>query len=250
MAHEIPEKWTIASMHDYVIERGATIESFSSLPAEQLDKLPPAERAEELRRAEHWGEILPWWLAMEERLDVELKTTAAAERDARVKRGRVRAADVRWDAAIGRLGAEVQLASGNNPKSPPYSTLFGTVTVKKARDFGAKKAGLWGRTVATKALGLDDAFAGAAQRVGVFSELIEVVGDERDDLAIAQADAQVRKLKLHATLEELVAKTDREITGFLPRTEAKAVVRELLSPNVGAKRKKPAKTQDAPSGEA
>lgn len=249
MAHEIPEKWTITAMRDYVVERGATIESFSTLPTEQLEKLPPVERDEELRRAKRWGEILPWWLAMEERFDVELKTTAAAERDARVKRGRVRAADVRWDNAVGRLGAEVQLASGNNPKSPPYSTLFGTVTVRKAREFGAKKAGLWGRKTATKALAIDDAFAGAAQRVEVFSELIEIVGDERDDLAIAQAEAQVRKIKLHASLEELVARTDREITGFLPRTEAKAVVRELLSPNAGAK-KKPAKKDDAASAEA
>lgn len=249
MAHEIPEKWTVPSMYDYVVERGSTIEAFSTLPAEQLEMLPPAERAEELRRAEHWGKILPHWLSMEERFRIELQVTATAERDARVKRGRVRAADVRFDSAAARLGAEVQLASGNNPKNPPYSTLFGSVTVAKARDFGPKRAGLWGRTISTKAFALDDAFAGAAHRVDVFSRLLEIVGDERDDLAIARAEAQVRRIKLHAELEELVARTDREINAFLPRTEAKDVVRELLSPNTGAKKKTP-KTRNEPVAEA
>lgn len=248
MAHEIPEKWSTQAMCDYVVERGSIIEALSSLPEAELKRLPLRERVEEEKRAESWRKILPSWVSMEERLTVELRTTAAAEREARVKRGRVRAADVRFDGAVGRLGGEVQLASGNNPKAAPYTTLFATVTISQARGFGPKKAGGWGRTVAAKAIALDGAFEGAAHRVDVFSRMLEVVGDERDDLTIVQAEAQVRKIKLHAALEELVAQTDRAITGFLPRVEAKAVARELLSPKAGVAKK--TTKQDAPAAEA
>lgn len=252
MAYEIPEKWSVGLMRDYVVECSSTIESFAALPMEALEKLPPDEREEEKRRIENWRALVPVWAQMERTLEAELENMARQERQARIKRGRVRAADVRWDGAVARLGAEVQLASGNNPKLPPYSTLFGSTTVARAQSFGPKRAGLHGRALAKKALTLDDAFASAALRVDVFSELLERMGDERDELAVVQAEAQARKVKLHESLEELVAATERRITGFLPRVEAKVVIRDLLAPQSSKPRKsaQESETDDANAGDA
>src|SRR5690606_3151712 len=103
------------------------------LPAEAMAQLPEAEGAEKMRRAKAWATIGAKWVSFEDKLEEERKTTAAAERDARIKRGRVRAIDTRWDGAVSQLATGVQAASRNNPKLPPYSQLFGTVTVRDAR---------------------------------------------------------------------------------------------------------------------
>lgn len=230
MAYEIPERWPLGQIRAYVNERAATFVALASLPLEALAQLPAAEHAEEMRRAEKWKAIAEQWTTFEQSVDEERTRTDAAEREARVKRGRVRAVDVRWEGALSQLGVTVQVASGNNPRSAPYNQLFGTVTIQDARGFGARNASLWGQATAKKAVTLDVRFGPDAKRLEVYSNLYGAVGDDRDLLAVVEAEAQARKARLHLQLEDLVSATEQAIYEFLPRVEAKSAVRALLAP--------------------
>lgn len=230
MAYEIPEKWPVEQQHEYVIDRSAAIEALASMPTDLLALLPQAEREEELRRAAEWQKLLPSWTSLENDLVEERATVAKEEREALVKRGRMRGGDSRFDPAVAALSASAYVAAGNNYQQPPYTTLFGSVSAKDAQRLGPVNAVKWARPVAEKAVGLDDALAPAALRLRTVADLLERLGTERDEVEVVRARAQARRIKLHARLEDLVAETERLILGFLPRVEAKEVVRQLLSP--------------------
>lgn len=247
MAYEIPEGWSLSLLASYVQERSASIEALATPPLETLERLSEAERAEEERRAQGWKAMSTPWVKFEGKVEEERKRTADAERDARVKRGRVRAADVRWEGALGQLGTTVQVASGNNPRRAPYNKIFTNTTISEARGFGARTASMWGRSIARKAAALDDRFGPDALRLEVFSDLYSAVGDDRDMLAVVEAEAQARKVRLHAELEDLVADTERAILELLPRTEAKIAVRALLAPTASrpGKNRRTEETEEA-----
>lgn len=172
----------------------------------------------------------PEWDKHEHAIRAELKETEGRRRrEALIARGRIRAGDAGHDRAMGRLGVRVLAASGGNPKEPPYNVVFSHVTVKEVQGMGAVNASIEGPKVARRAEEGDPRFKADAARVRAYAHLLQLAAQGRTAVDEAEAVEGVRRLKLNRQLEDLVAATEHAILGFLPRTEAKAMIVQLLS---------------------
>lgn len=158
------------------------------------------------------------FVALRERIDATRAAREAGDDKVLAATARLRVDDADWDEALGRVSSRAYELADKKADKDPYATLFGKVTAKRARAFGAVKAQVVGESVVRDGRRLEsaeamadvlDALAAATTRL----EASKAAWDEADD---ALFEPRRAKKKLIANLNEQIAIAEAGILMAFP----------------------------------